>query len=84
MITPPSDIGPSQEVSHIAFLLPPGRGGARHEKTISAYWNTGILEYRDIGIPGYWNIGLLEYWDIGILKYWDLGILKYWDTGILE
>lgn len=72
MIIPPSDIGPSQEVSHIAFLLPPkARGGARHERTISAYWDIGILEY--------WNIGILE-----ILGYWDLGILKYWDTGILE
>lgn len=70
MIIPPSDIGSSQEVSHIAFLLPPkARGGARHEKTISAYWNIGILEY--------WNIGTLEYWDIGILECRSIGILGF-------
>ncbi len=93
MIIPPSDIGSSQEVSHIAFLLPPrARGAPGHKKAISAYWNIGILEYRPIGILGYWNTGLLEYWDIGILEYWnigilgcwDLGILNYWNTGILE
>ena len=77
MIIPPSDIGSSQEVSHIAFLLPPkARGGARHEKTISAYWNIGILEY--------WNIGILGYWDIGMSVNWNTGILNYWNTGILE
>lgn len=82
MIIPPSDIGSSQEVSHIAFLLPPrARGAPGHKKAISAYWNIGILEYRPIGILGYWDIGILEYWNIGILGCWDLGILNYWDTG---
>ena len=70
MITPPSDIGPSQEVSHIAFLLPPkARGGARHERTISAYWDIGILEYWDTG-----NIGILGFGDFEILGYWNIGI----------
>lgn len=71
MIIPPSDIGPSQEVSHIAFLLPPkARGGARHERTISTYWDIGILEYWDTG-----NIGILGFGDIEILGYW-----KYWNA----
>lgn len=74
MITPPSDIGPSQEVSHIAFLLPPrARGAPGHKKAISAYWNIGILEYLPIGILGYWDIGILGCWDLGILNYWNIG-----------
>lgn len=66
MITPPSDIGPSQEVSHIAFLLPPrARGAPGHKKAISAYWNIGILEYWNIGMLGFGDFELLEYWNIG-------------------
>lgn len=82
MITPPSDIGPSQEVSHIAFLLPPrARGAPGHKKAISAYWNIGILEYRPIGILGYWDIGILEYWNIGMLGFGDFELLEYWNIG---
>ncbi len=81
MITPPSDIGPSQEVSHIAFLLPPrARGAPGHKKAISAYWNIGILEYRPIGILGYWDIGILEYWNIGMLGFGDFELLEYWNA----
>lgn len=85
MIIPPSDIGSSQEVSHIAFLLPPrARGAPGHKKVISAYWNIGILEYRPIGILEYWDIGILEYWNIGILEYWNIGMLGFGDFELLE
>lgn len=50
MITPRAiqDLPKKSPIS--LFSCPPGRGGARHKKIISAYWNNGILEYWNIGI----------------------------------
>lgn len=59
-------------------MPPKARGGARHERTLSAYWNIGMLGFGDLGILKYWNIGILEYWNIGILGFGDIEILGYW------